>query len=207
MKIQMNTNLAQREKTKSGFTLIEMIGVLAVIAILASLLIPKVFSAISDARVNGFCVSVDTVKAAVADHYGKYGRMDALFGTNTGAVNLPNGGIAANYDTTVLIPEGLMDKPFASSISSATATNAILQLCNNNGNAGNGYQLDGLNTTTNVTHLIQAVLYNVTQADAQAINDRIDGPTLGVPTGTDDRGRVCYAPPFPTTVYVYVTHR
>ncbi len=37
-------------KTKSGFTLIEMIGVLAVIAILATLLVPRVFDAVAEAK-------------------------------------------------------------------------------------------------------------------------------------------------------------
>src|SRR5436190_1160861 len=65
-----------------AFTLIEMIGVLAVIAILAALLIPKVFSAINDARINNACISIDTIKTAVADHYGKYGKLATVFGTN-----------------------------------------------------------------------------------------------------------------------------
>src|SRR5437867_12732923 len=43
-----------------AFTLIEMIRVLAVIAILAALLIRKVFNAINDARINNACVSLNT---------------------------------------------------------------------------------------------------------------------------------------------------
>jgi len=35
-----------------GFTLIEMIGVLAMIAILASMLIPKIYEAINSARIS-----------------------------------------------------------------------------------------------------------------------------------------------------------
>jgi prepilin-type N-terminal cleavage/methylation domain-containing protein len=46
MKLKTKTN------NNKGFTLIEMIGVLAVIAILAALLIPKVFQAITEARIN-----------------------------------------------------------------------------------------------------------------------------------------------------------
>ena len=51
-------------------------------------------------------------------------------------------------------------------------------MCTTRGNAGTGYRLDGVNVTTNVTHMIEAVLYNVTQSDAQAINDRIGHLTL-----------------------------
>src|SRR2546426_12807677 len=60
----------------SAFTLIEMIGVLAVIAILAAMLIPRVFEAINSARINNAAVSCETIKTAAADHYGKYGRFD-----------------------------------------------------------------------------------------------------------------------------------
>jgi prepilin-type N-terminal cleavage/methylation domain-containing protein len=43
----MKTNTKRNPKLNSAFTLIEMIGVLAVIAILAAVLIPKVFEAIT----------------------------------------------------------------------------------------------------------------------------------------------------------------
>ena len=99
-----------RISNASAFTLIEMIGVLAVIAILAALLIPKVFNAIADAKINNAAVSAETVKTAIADHYGKYGKFDTLFGTN--ALTAPY----TNYDTTVLIPEQLLDKPFQTKI-------------------------------------------------------------------------------------------
>src|SRR6266516_885777 len=107
-----------KKKEVKAFTLIEMIGVLAVIAILASLLIPKIFEAINNARINNAVVSYNTVKAACMDHYGKYGAIDAT--TNGAAVApgvSPNSGAAsapglAFYDEALLI-EGFLDKPFA----------------------------------------------------------------------------------------------
>ena len=57
----MKVNSVKTNRAAShGFTLIEMIGVLAVIAILAAMLLPKVFSAINDSRVNNAAVSVET---------------------------------------------------------------------------------------------------------------------------------------------------
>src|SRR5271165_701149 len=107
MKLATLRGQRQEHTRREAFTLIEMIGVLAVIAILAAMLIPKVFSAIDAARVNSTAVNLDTVKTAVADHYGKYGQFNMLFGTNnvTGSTNIFTG-----YDTAVLLQEGLLDK-------------------------------------------------------------------------------------------------
>src|SRR6266508_2239229 len=74
MKTQIKPQNSIKHRRKlGGFTLIEMIGVLAVIAILASLLIPKIFEAINNARVNNASVTCGTVKTAIADHYAKFG--------------------------------------------------------------------------------------------------------------------------------------
>src|ERR1022692_5347507 len=106
MNCNPNQNSGLRRQEVRAFTLIEMIGVLAVIAILASLLIPKVFSAISQARVNGVTISTDTVKTALVDHYGRYGNFDQLFGTN--GVGKFNGGIYGGYDTNILMIKQLL---------------------------------------------------------------------------------------------------
>src|SRR5712664_2889035 len=100
--MKLNSIKTTKDKKRQAFTLIEMIGVLAVIAILAAMLIPRVFSAIADAKINNTVVSTETIKTALADHYGKYGKFDAIYGTN---------GIAApftGYDQKVLMPEGLI---------------------------------------------------------------------------------------------------
>src|SRR6266436_5964276 len=67
---------SKNQKRLGAFTLIEMIGVLAVIAILAAVLIPKVFEAINNSRINNASMSCDTVKTAIADHYAKYGSLN-----------------------------------------------------------------------------------------------------------------------------------
>ena len=122
MKCNPNQSDSLRRQATRAFTLIEMIGVLAVIAILAALLIPRVFSAINDARVNSACVNIETVKTALADHYGRYGKFDQLYGTNVTTLNAPVTGVVPNYDGLILIPEGLLDKPFATKIASSSTT-------------------------------------------------------------------------------------
>src|SRR5262247_2685078 len=97
----------QQSKRRDAFTLIEMIGVLAVIAILAALLVPKIFEAINNARVNNAAVSYNTAKTALADHYAKFGTMLS----SNGAPLAAGTGESLNFDK-VLVAEGFMDKPF-----------------------------------------------------------------------------------------------
>jgi type II secretory pathway pseudopilin PulG len=194
----MKLNSTNHRKA-GAFTLIEMIGVLAVIAILAALLIPKVFSAINDARVNNACVSIETIKTAVADHYGKYGRIDAQFGTNAIAMG-------TNYCNAILMPEGLIDKPFAVKIGTADSPNTLIQIVNGGGTLGGsgGYSLDGSGTVTTPTGtmVVEAKIDGVAVQDAKDLDTRIDGTALG-----STAGRVQYSTNSPTTVYVYISHR
>src|SRR5256886_15526331 len=98
---------ARGEATR-GLALIEMIGVLAVIAILASMLIPKIFEAINSARINNTVQSYNAVKTGVLDHYGKYGAINFLGVPAPGAAATPVE--MAAYDRLILLPEALIDK-------------------------------------------------------------------------------------------------
>src|ERR1051325_5566884 len=90
-------------KPAQGFTLIEMIGVLAVIAILASMLIPKIFEAINSSRINNTVQGYNAIKTAVMDHYGKYGSINYNGRTQTAATTTE----LASYDKLILLPEAL----------------------------------------------------------------------------------------------------
>src|SRR5512143_2497162 len=103
----MKINQTNQRKGE-GFTLIEMIGVLAVIAILAAVLIPKVFEAINNSRVNNAAMSCQTVKTAIADHYAKFG---ALASSNNISFTPPS----TTFDQ-ILLSEGFIDKLFSTKI-------------------------------------------------------------------------------------------
>jgi prepilin-type N-terminal cleavage/methylation domain-containing protein len=213
----MKTNLAKTNRgnqSRKAFTLIEMIGVLAVIAILAAVLIPKVFQAINDARINNTAMSYNTVKSSITEHYAKYG---SLMSSNGVTITAFTDTAATSFDKT-LVQEGFLDKLFDVKISSpdiangvtnhvelATGTNVTVTAINS------GYALAGNAGVNDAvgSAVVQAVIPGVTANDAKDLNDRIDGPALGTALGTADLlGRVKYAAPNPTTtVYIYVTHR
>jgi prepilin-type N-terminal cleavage/methylation domain-containing protein len=209
-----------------GFTLIEMIGVLAVIAILAAMLIPKIFEAVNNSRINNVAVTCATIKTAIADHYAKFGAIP-VDGTQTPPAILP---IPLTAYDRYLIKEGFLDKPFAVKIGDGT-TNAsvVLSTCNNvstvvpvpSGNTVGGvvtdaeFNLTGIAGTANEVLgqiVAYAVIPGVLPADALALSLRIDGSSLSEAViGTpDQRGRVKYTAPDQSglmTVYVYLAHR
>jgi len=213
------TNRVGNHKTK-GFTLLEMIGVLAVIAILAAVLVPKVFTAINNSRINNAAMSCQSAKTAIADHYTKAGMLAA---DTTKSPPLVLAVPIAQYDL-LLMKEGFMDKPFAVKIGDdivdATDTRMELIACpaaaavTATGNADTtGFILDGVGANNEAlgTALAEVVITGVQEVDAQALSQIIDGPALSTALGTSDLvGRVKYTSPAAgktTTVYVYLTHR
>ncbi len=68
---------------KSGFTLIEMIGVIAVIAILAAFITPKVFKTIEDTKITRFAGEVPSYSTAVTSWYKDIGSLQSLHADGT----------------------------------------------------------------------------------------------------------------------------
>ena len=185
----------------AAFTLIELIGVLAVIIVLAAYLIPKVIVAIDESKVNSTAGGYEAIQSAAADHYGKYAGFNAV--SNSGVpASLTQ---MAGWDSGVLIPEGLLDKPFAPGVGLGHAVHVVPGSSANN---GSGYLLDGVNNSTaGMQYVVEIAITNVTPLDAFALSLAIDGAAL---TSTnvgqvDNRGRVCYDGS--SVLYMYVTGR
>jgi prepilin-type N-terminal cleavage/methylation domain-containing protein len=202
-----------------AFTLIEMIGVLSIIAILASLLVPKIFESISNAHMSQTVLSCQTIKTAVLEHYAKY-----LSLASSNGVNLPASAFSGNPRTLtdfdrVLLAEGLIDKPFAPQIGSSSTLQLVdLSTVNLNKPLDGAYDLDG-DRNADVTgsgYLVEAIIHDVSQADAKALNDLLDGASLGeavYPQSNPEKdgyGRVIYSKPqgqeTTVDVHIYVTH-
>ncbi|MBL9126336.1 MAG: prepilin-type N-terminal cleavage/methylation domain-containing protein [Verrucomicrobiales bacterium] len=217
-----------RVRKEQAFTLVEMIGVLAIIAILASLLIPRVFQAIGDSKISNSASTCNSIKAAVNEYYGKYGLIAGPKGVALTLSGTP--ATAEDWDLTTLVAEGFAEKPFTVRIGNgklgSTAGGSRLRVIDISGNTTNtapadastdlakgAYNLDGASTTNDISGslLVEAVIEQVDAQDAKDFNDRIDGANLGASslTNADQAGRVKYTTPTAgkTSVRVYLAHR
>ena len=193
---------------------------MAVLAILATLIVPRVSNranparvvgAVNQAQVDQVLASVQAVKAAAAQHCARFGSLASRNGTA-----FPVGASYDNYDA-ILLSEQLLDQPFRVSL----GTGATIRLLNVAGHSFSSrlgfvegvYDLDGrgANGVAGASYVLEAVISGVTENEARALNDALDGPALGANPGEDDtRGKVTYRggePAQPRDVHIYITHQ
>lgn len=215
----MKTQVQSRSR---GFTLIEMVGVLAIIAILAALLVPRIMSAINESRFNSAVTTINTVRTAAISYFGKYGKFG---GVNGAVINPPN-----NDWDLILVTEGYLDKPFETRLSTGTAADdhqvqlVAAKPARTEPTASNeAYNLDCSSTDDNEavgTWVVQAVIKSVALPDAIELNNRIDGEQDKLTLGTHTeslKGRVKFTEgqtegenPTGTglaDVYIYLAHK
>lgn len=70
---------------EQGFTLVEMIGVLAIIAILIALLLPKIFSLIASTKARALAAAVRTYETGIVNYYADIGSVWPLNATGVPA--------------------------------------------------------------------------------------------------------------------------
>src|SRR5689334_14798904 len=97
----MKTNRNIQRGQGAGFTLIEIIGVVAVIAILAAVLTPRVISVIARGKVNGSAQSLASLKTATTDYMVKNGSLPSRDGTGS-----TNGAVATGRFDADLVAGG-----------------------------------------------------------------------------------------------------
>ena len=214
---------------KSAFSLIEMIGVLTIIAILAAVVLPKVFSAITSARVTNTILAVNTVNTGITEFAAKYGTipqatgnariddlliastfMDERFTSKIGAQTDPTANRGATWSLTagVWIPSGGSAQSTAARIHSNTSNTS-----NPSTAGGRNFRLDGRTNLPSDSRVVYALIYNVPAKEAQDMSIRLDGDGRSAAnvTSADNEGKVVYNTPNRnsglTNVYVYVVHQ
>jgi prepilin-type N-terminal cleavage/methylation domain-containing protein len=186
-------------KSNKGFTLIEMIGVLAIIGILASVVAPKVIEAIRDAKVTSTLANLSTIKSAALNYYARYssfvpdGTKKAVnAGTSDGWTRTYGEAIqCTDLNTTfgdILMSEGLLERVSSSLGNSGTKQGSPIPSTAAKVNAdtsGANYpevlckritSADQFSAAQNATYIIFFRIPSVSLLEAAAIKTKVDGP-------------------------------
>ena len=198
----LSTSVDASEDARAAFSLVELIGVLAILVILASLIIPRIskqatvtrgVQAVRGAQILQVLTAVQALKTAATEHCARFGSLASRNGTPFA--------VATSYDNydSILLSEQLLERPFAVRL----GTRAVVRLVNVSGlsaanlAAGSAgvYYPDGGGPagTAGASYLLEAVISGVAESEARALNDALDGPGLGANPGEGDRrGSVTY---------------
>lgn len=220
--------LSRRPRARAGFSLVEMIGVLAIIAILAVVIVPKVFSTIASSRITNAVGSITSMKSAVSEFSGKYGtlpttnnnsRIDDLLFTagmlesrflakiGTQPSNPPIAGATWTRSGGAWTATGGSSQTTQSRIICLNSTTTVPNTAN-----GANFRLDGTTDLPAGSRVVAAVLVNVTGNEARELSLRLDGEAMSAANATtaDATGKVVYNTPNGaglTTAYVYIAHQ
>lgn len=182
----MRNNRDALRSPHAGFTLIEVVVVVAVIALLAGLVVPSVVGVTDDAKASKILGIYDTLKKACERHYANTGTLAREYtsSTSTGSHELSLTQTTAGWRGPYIDhPLVQADNPFGSHIL------VYEDFTSGGASAPGGFDLMGTGTD-NATGTGQFVMfYSVPQAVAQLVDDTLDN---GVGGTWSSSGRVEY---------------
>lgn len=206
---------------QKGFTLIEMIGVLAIIAILAAAIAPRVFEVIADSRGTRMATEVRAIETAVTRYYGDVGTIQDLDASG----NPQDDGTGNSYYVTLTsrTPLGTagawrrfsgpyLEKFVTGAPAIGTSQRLILEQATAAATAaapGNAaFDLDGAGTSNDTPGGPQRVVYlqivGVNQGDFDKVDSIFDEGVAGDPNTT---GRIKYDTANNNTVRILIAYR
>lgn len=210
-------------RPRAAFTLIEIIGVVAIIAILAGVMTPRVIKVIARGKVNSTAQSIASLKTATTDYIAKNGSLPTRDGSGS-----TNAAVATGRFDADLVAGGFTERLFASGIgsqlfdsssltgrahvrsqSAGTPSGTVSAPSASSG--GTNFDLDRDTSTADFSTgqmVVCAFIPTVAITDAIELNKLVDGDT-NTGTGADVTGRCIYSAADSNnnvTVYVYVAH-
>ncbi|MFW2331176.1 MAG: type II secretion system protein [Nitrospinota bacterium] len=198
-------------RVKDGFTLVEMIGVLAVIALLSAMLAPKIFEIISDTKITRVAGEVRVYEAALANWYKDIGSLHSVNAscvpTNTTTTYDFGPFLTGTTSTGCRRYNGpYLDTLPEASIGTVALISNFYSTATTSTNANTTFDLNADGTGDTVSKRTIALVYQgVSREDFEALDNIIDSNVSIATLGHDAGGKVKFVNG--SEVYVYIAHK
>ncbi|MFW2331175.1 MAG: type II secretion system protein [Nitrospinota bacterium] len=198
-------------RAKDGFTLVEMIGVLAVIALLSAMLAPKIFEIISDTKTTRIAGEIRVYEAAAANWYKDIG---SLHRVNASCVPINT---TSSYDFGLYLTGQTQtgcrryNGPYLDALPEASiGTSALIyniySTATTSTNSNTTFDLNADGTGDTVSKRTIALGYNgASREDFEALDNIIDSNVSTATLANDVGGKVKLRNG--TQILIYIAHK